>query len=65
MNNNSDNNKDHRRQKFLNKSKLNSNKKNDYSEEQRFMSKSKKELKRKLEDMRGDELWEDWDDSDR
>lgn len=55
--NNPENRKDQRRQKFLSKF----NKKNELSEEQRFVSKSKKELKKKLEDIRGDELWEDWD----
>lgn len=50
--------KDQRRQKFLNKN----DKKHDLSEEQRFISKSKKERKKKLEDIRGDELWEDWKD---
>lgn len=49
--------KDLRRQKFLNKN----SKKHDLSEEQRFLSKSKKERKKKLEDIRGEELWEDWE----
>lgn len=32
------------------------------SEEQRFASKSKKMLKKQMEDIRADELWEDWQD---
>lgn len=32
------------------------------SEEQRFISKSKKAFKHKIEDIRSDELWEDWED---
>lgn len=55
--NDSNENKDQRRQKFLNKQQ----KKYDLSEEQKFMSKSKKERKKKLEDIRGEELWEDWE----
>jgi hypothetical protein len=58
--NNPDNRKDQRRQKFLSKP----DKKNEYSEEQRFVSKSKKEMKRRMEDIRGDELWEDWENPD-
>jgi hypothetical protein len=58
--NESNDRKDQRRQKFLNK---NSNFKNqDFVEEQKFVSKSKKERKKKIEDIRGDELWEDWQD---
>lgn len=56
--NDSNDQKDQRRQKFLSKT----NKKHDLSEEQRFISKSKKERKKKLEDIRGEELWEDWED---
>lgn len=52
--------KDNRRKKFQNKSV----KKYDYSEEQRFLSKSKKERKKKIEDIRGEELWEDWESQD-
>jgi hypothetical protein len=33
----------------------------DISEEQRFISKTKKEFKSKIENMRQEELWEDWD----
>jgi hypothetical protein len=50
--------KDLRRQKFLDNSQ---NKKSKISEEQRFVSKSKKQLKRQLEDMKAEELWEDWE----
>lgn len=35
--------------------------KRDISEEQRFDSKSKKAFKNKIIDMRGEELWEDWE----
>lgn len=51
--------KDQRRQKFQNKNV----KKYDSSdfEEQRYISKSKKERRKKIEDIRGDELWEDWE----
>lgn len=31
------------------------------SEEQRFLSKSKKQLKKKIEEIREEELWEDWE----
>lgn len=57
---NDPNDKDQRRQKFQNKNV----KKYDYSEEQRFISKSKKERKKKIEEIRGDELWEDWENTD-
>lgn len=49
--------KDLRRQKIAN----NHNKKERVSEEQRFISKSKKQLKKQVEDMRAEELWEDWE----
>ena len=51
--------KDQRRQSFFNKN----NKKNDFAEDQdqRFISKSKKERKKKIEDLRGEEVWEDWE----
>lgn len=52
-----DNRKDKRRQKFLSK---NHSEKDNISEEQRYVSRSKKELKKRLEDMREEELWEDW-----
>lgn len=50
-------NKDLRRQKI----NQNQQKKEKVSEEQRFVSKSKKQLKKQIEDMRADELWEDWE----
>lgn len=49
--------KDLRRQKFLDKNF----KKQQVSEEQRFVAKNKKQLKRKMEDMKAEELWEDWE----
>lgn len=49
--------KDFRRQKFVDKNL----KKQQVSEEQRFIAKNKKQLKRKMEDMKADELWEDWE----
>ena len=54
-----DNRKDKRRQKFLSK---NSPDKDFVSEEQRYVSRSKKEHKKRLQDMREEELWEDWKD---
>lgn len=35
------------------------------SEEQKFLSKSKKAFKHRIEDIRGDELWEDWEDMNK
>jgi disulfide oxidoreductase YuzD len=53
-----DNNKDNRRlKKIVDKNY----KKPIVSEEQKFLSKSKKQLKKRVEDMRADELWEDWE----
>lgn len=52
-----DNNKDLRRQKFVDKTY----KKNQISEEQRFISKSKKRFKKQIEEIREEELWEDWE----
>lgn len=49
--------KDLRRQKF----NQNISKKEKISEEQRFISKSKKQLKKQKENMKADELWEDWE----
>lgn len=49
--------KDVRRQKFVDKNL----KKQQVSEEQRFIAKNKKQLKRKMENMKADELWEDWE----
>ncbi len=51
-----DNKKDLRRQKLAENSK-----KEKISDEQRFLSKSKKQLKKQKEDMRAEELWEDWE----
>jgi hypothetical protein len=53
----SDQEKDQRRQKFIDKNL----KKREVSEEQRFLSKNKKQMKRKIEDIREEELWEDWE----
>lgn len=50
-------NKDLRRQKFVDKNY----KKERISEEQRFISKSKKQFKKKIEEIREEELWEDWE----
>lgn len=36
-------------------------KKEKISEEQRFVSKSKKQFKKQKQDIRADELWEDWE----
>lgn len=52
-----ENKKDLRRQKLADKNY----KKQNLSEEQRFLSKSKKQLKKKMEDIKADELWEDWE----
>jgi len=49
--------KDIRRQKFVDKNY----KKPKVSEEQRFVSKSKKQFKKKIEDIKEEELWEDWE----
>jgi hypothetical protein len=49
--------KDLRRQKLVDKTY----KKPQPSEEQKFISKSKKQFKKKIEEIRGDELWEDWE----
>jgi hypothetical protein len=49
--------KDIRRQKFVDKTY----KKPKVSEEQRFVSKSKKQFKKKIEDIKEEELWEDWE----
>lgn len=51
------NNKDLRRQKFADKTY----KKHQVSDEQRFVSKSKKRFKKQIEEMREEELWEDWE----
>lgn len=49
--------KDLRRQKLADKNY----KKHQVSEEQRFMSKSKKQFKKQIEEIREEELWEDWE----
>lgn len=49
--------KDLRRQKFVDKTY----KKPKVSEEERFASRSNKQFKRKIEDIREEELWEDWE----
>lgn len=48
--------KDQRRKKLSEPQK-----KEKVSEEQRFLSKSKKQFKKNIENMRADELWEDWE----
>lgn len=53
----SDNRKTYRREKIQHKHL----KKNKISEEQRFLSKSKKEKKQKIEHLREEEYWEDWE----
>lgn len=50
--------KDIRRQnQFLNKNKQ----KPKVSEEQRYISKSKKQLKNKIKEIQAEEIWEDWE----
>ena len=49
--------KDLIRQKLVDKNY----KKEKLSEEQKFLSKSKKDLKRKIEDIIEEELWNDWE----
>jgi hypothetical protein len=53
----SDNRKNTRREKIVSKNF----KKNKISEEQRFLSKVKKEKRQKIEHLREEELWEDWE----
>lgn len=50
-------NKEVRRQKISD----NSYKKPQISEEQKFVSKNNKQHKRKVQDMKAEELWEDWE----
>lgn len=52
-----ENRKDSRRKNLQN----NFRSKQEVSEEQRFLNKSKKQLKKKIEDTRADEAWEDWE----
>lgn len=50
--------KDLRRQKqFINKTRQ----KPKVSEEQRYISKSKKQLKNKIKEIQAEEIWEDWE----
>jgi|LakMenE18May11ns_1017448.scaffolds.fasta_scaffold9959183_22 hypothetical protein len=51
--------KENRKQKFLNKKK----RPFDLSEEQRFLSKSKKAFKQKRQHMKDEEPWDDWKDN--
>lgn len=51
-----ENKKDQRRQKLSE-----SYKKEKVSDEQRFLSKSKKQFKRQVQDLKAEELWEDWE----
>jgi hypothetical protein len=53
----SDNRKNTRREKIVSKNF----KKNKISEEEKFLSKVKKEKKQKIEHIREEELWEDWE----
>jgi len=49
-------------QKELRRKKLTDTyKKEKVSEEQRFVSKSKKQFKKQKQDIRADEIWEDWE----
>lgn len=56
---------DRERRKNKKKNNLQHKNKSQYevSEEQKFISKSKKAFKHKIEDIRSDELWEDWSNS--
>lgn len=59
---------DRESRKNKNKNSFAGNKKKNYSDisdEQKFVYKSKKELKHKIEDMRENELWEEWEERDR
>lgn len=50
--------KDLRRQKqFINKTRQ----KPKISDEQRYLSKSKKQLKNKIKEIQAEEIWEDWE----
>jgi hypothetical protein len=53
----SDNRKNNRRDKIVSKNF----KKDKISEEQRFLSKIKKQKRQKIENIREEELWEDWE----
>lgn len=51
------NRKENRKRNFLDKQKRHS----DLTEEQKFLSKSKKAFKQKKQHIQEEELWEDWD----
>ncbi|NBU33507.1 hypothetical protein EB118_18130 [bacterium] len=53
-----ENRKDSRRQSLQNHNRS----KKDISEEQKFMNKAKKQLKKRIEESRADEAWEAWED---
>lgn len=53
---------DPEKQKENRRQKLSENiRKEKVSEEQKFLSKSKKQFKRQVQDLKADELWEDWE----
>lgn len=55
----SDNRKEYRRKKLQNQYR-----KPEVSEEQKFINKSKKNFKRQVEDLRSEEVWEDWEENE-
>lgn len=57
----SDNRKEFRRNKIKNNCKN----KSEFSDEQKFIKRSKHQHKREIEDMRADEVWEDWEQYDK
>lgn len=52
-----DNRKDYRRKNIKNKSLD----KKDYLDEESYTPKARKEIKKRMEDMKADEIWEDWE----
>jgi hypothetical protein len=50
--------------KVRNKDKMRHNTKTEFSEEHRFIKKSQKLRKKTIENMRVEEKWQEWDDSD-
>jgi len=54
-----ENQKESRRKKFNSKH----DKKSEIPEELRFISKSKKQIKRRLEEIKEEEIWEDWEEN--
>lgn len=52
-----ENRKDSRRKNLQN----NFRSKQEVSEEQKFLNKTKKQLKKRIEDTRAEEAWEDWE----